>query len=171
MTRYCALLRAVNVGGTGKLPMADLRALCTQAGFTQVSTYIASGNALFTAHGDEPTIRAALETRLAAYAGKPVGVLLRSASEMAAALRANPWPDARPNQIGVLFLPDAPESDALAPRGLSTEEIIPLGRTVFIHYPDGIGRSKLKLAAMEQGTTRNLNTVAKLVDLLGGPTD
>jgi len=47
MTRYVALLRAVNVGGTGKLPMADLKALCTELGFKRVETYIASGNVIF----------------------------------------------------------------------------------------------------------------------------
>jgi uncharacterized protein (DUF1697 family) len=78
MTAYVALLRAVNVGGTGKLPMAELKAMCTRCGFSKVQTYIASGNAVFEAEEPAAKIKAALEKRLAAYAGKPVGVTPRS---------------------------------------------------------------------------------------------
>ncbi|HEU5116773.1 MAG TPA: DUF1697 domain-containing protein, partial [Isosphaeraceae bacterium] len=69
MTTYLALLRAVNVGGTGKLPMSDLRALCEAAGFTNVRTYIASGNVLFETENSARQIKTKLESRLAEYAG------------------------------------------------------------------------------------------------------
>ncbi|WP_425097893.1 DUF1697 domain-containing protein [Tropicibacter sp. S64] len=166
MTRYCALLRAVNVGGTGKLPMAELRALCADAGFADVSTYIASGNALFATDASEDAVRAALEERLAAHAGKPVGVLIRSAARMRQALQSNPFPEADPRRLGVLFLPSEPEPAALEPKGQAGEAIVAAGREVYIHYPDGMGRSKLRFKAMDVGTMRNLNTVAKLADLL-----
>ena len=83
MTEYVALLRAVNVGGTGKLPMSTLTGLCEAAGLAQVRTYIASGNVVFRSDRGEDEIRSALEDRLQAYAGKSVGVVVRTASEIA----------------------------------------------------------------------------------------
>src|SRR5207244_5539869 len=80
MAAFIALLRAVNVGGTGKLPMSELKAMCEELGFGSVRTYIASGNVVFTSRKSEAAIKAALEKRLEAYAGKPVGVLVRSAA-------------------------------------------------------------------------------------------
>lgn len=78
MTIHVALLRAVNVGGTGKLPMADLKALCEACGFTCVRTYIASGNVVLCDPRSPAQVKALLENALAQYAGKPVGVLLCS---------------------------------------------------------------------------------------------
>ena len=80
MTVYAALLRAVNVGGTGKLPMAELVGMCQRAGFRDVRTYIASGNAVFSSSLDETGVRGSLAKSLHAYAGKPVGVLVRTAA-------------------------------------------------------------------------------------------
>jgi len=97
MPTYIALLRAVNVGGTGKLPMADLEAMCIAVGFTQVRTYIASGNVIFVSDQPESLVKAALETRLFAYAGKSVGVVVRTADEMAAVLASNPFPETPAN--------------------------------------------------------------------------
>src|SRR5882757_1229406 len=78
MGAFVALLRAVNVGGTGKLPMGELKAMCEELGFGAVRTYIASGNVVFTSRVSESAIKSALEKRLATYAGKPVGVMERS---------------------------------------------------------------------------------------------
>src|ERR1700679_3013240 len=97
MTAFVALLRAVNVGGTGKIKMSDLKALCEEAGFIKVQTYIASSNVVFKAAMTEAEVAAALDGKLTAYAGKSVGVLVRTAAEMAAVLAANPFPDAAPN--------------------------------------------------------------------------
>ena len=83
MNAFVALLRAVNVGGTGKLPMTELKAMCEAAGFQSVRTYIASGNVVFQSAKTEAQVKGALEAALAAYAGKPMGVLVRSAAEMA----------------------------------------------------------------------------------------
>ena len=91
MKTYVALLRAVNVGGTGKLPMSTLKQMCEEVGLKQVRTYIASGNIVFKSDTEEAEIKSALEGRLQAYAGKPVGVLVRSAGEMAAVLARNPF--------------------------------------------------------------------------------
>jgi len=83
MTAYVALLRAVNVGGTGKLPMTDLKRLCEEAGFQSVRTYIASGNVVFDSPLSEARVKKALESRMEEYAGKPVGVLVRTGPELA----------------------------------------------------------------------------------------
>jgi uncharacterized protein (DUF1697 family) len=98
MTSYIALLRAVNVGGAGKLLMTDLKALCERAGCEQVQTYIASGNVAFWSERSEAEVRSILETSLAAWMGKPIGVLVRTAAEMTAVLKANLFPAAAPAQ-------------------------------------------------------------------------
>jgi uncharacterized protein (DUF1697 family) len=170
MTRYIALLRAVNVGGTGKLPMADLKALCSGAGFTRVETYIASGNVIFESSAGPLDVKAGLEARLLAYAGKPVGVLIRTAPEMAAVLKANPFPDAEPKYTYAIFLDHRPPADALdCVTGQNGEEIRLGGREIFVHYGSGMGRSKLKIPAAKLGTGRNMNTVAKLAELAAKP--
>ena len=167
MTRYIALLRAVNVGGTGKLPMAELKAMCRDAGFVRIETYIASGNVIFESDAGRSTVKAGLEARLLAYAGKPVGVLVRTVPEMAAVLEANPFPEGEPKHTYAIFLDRRPPADALDHvTGQNEDEEIRLGdREIFVHYQSGMGRSKLKIPAAKLGTARNMNTVAKLVDL------
>jgi uncharacterized protein (DUF1697 family) len=82
MTAYVALLGAVNIGGTGKLPMTALVKLCEAAGLAHVRTYIASGNVVFHSNRSEDAVRSAIEDRLQIYAGRPVGVLVPAAAEM-----------------------------------------------------------------------------------------
>ena len=167
MPTYVALLRAVNVGGTGKLAMADLKAICAAEGFNKVATYIASGNVVFEAKAQAPRIKAALEKRLRAHAGKPVGVMLRTAQEIATVLRSNPFPKSAPNRTVVIFLDEPPPPAALEGiRGRADEEVRLGTREIYVAYgPAGIGRSKLKIPAAEKGTARNINTVAKLAEL------
>src|SRR5581483_10144531 len=97
MGAFVVLLRAVNVGGTGKLPMSELKRICEDLGFSAVRTYIASGNVVFASSKSEAAIKTALEKRLEAYAGRPVGVIVRSAAEMAEVAANNPFPKAKPN--------------------------------------------------------------------------
>src|ERR1700712_2793499 len=108
MTAFVALLRAVNVGGTGKLPMSELKAMYEALGFEGVRTYIASGNVVFTSRKSESAVKKALEAQLAAYAGKPVGVMLRTSAEMQAVLKANPFPKAPRNRTVAIFLDAKP---------------------------------------------------------------
>ncbi|HLZ75733.1 DUF1697 domain-containing protein [Phenylobacterium sp.] len=163
MTGYVALLRAVNVGGTGKLPMTELAAMCQAAGHTGVKTYIASGNVVFSSGKSEAAVKADLEARLAAYAGKAVGVMVRTAAEMAAVRDANPFPDAPGNRTVAIFLDGAPPADALAHATGQKDEDVRLGRReVYVLYSDGMADSKLKIPAAKTGTARNMNTVAKL---------
>jgi len=163
-----ALLRAVNVGGTGKLPMSDLKDICEELGFGAVRTYIASGNVVFESRKSEAEVKAALEKRLDAYAGKPVGVLVRTAAEMAQVLADNPFPKAAPNRTMAVFLDRAPPADTLAGvRGQKDEEIRLGRREIYIHYGEGMGQSKLVIAAAKAGTARNMNTVAVLAKMAG----
>ena len=166
MAAFVALLRAVNVGGTGKLPMSDLKAMCEDLGFAAVRTFIASGNVVFTSRKSEAAIKAGLEKQLAAYAGKPVGVLVRSAAEMAKVLSDNPFPKAAPNRVMALFLDHAPPADTLAGLRGRRDEQIELGRReIYIHYGQGMGTSKLVIPAAKTGTARNMNTVATLAKM------
>ncbi len=166
MTRYIALVRAVNVGGTGKLPMAELTSMCIDAGFTRVETYIASGNVVFDSKAAASRVKAELERRLQTYAGKQVGVVVRTAAEIAAVLEANPFRKAQSNHTYVVFLDARPPRDALDRAvGVQGEEMALGEREIFIHYPNGMGRSRLRIPAAKNGTARNLNTVAKLAEM------
>ena len=166
MPAFVALLRAVNVGGTGKLPMSELKAMCEAEGYTQVQTYIASGNVVFATKSSATKIKAALESRLQHYAGKPVEVVVRTAAEMNDVLKANPFPDAAPNRVIVHFLNESPPSDALHKIKGQKDELMHLGqREIYVHYGEGMGSSKLVIPAAKSGTGRNMNTVAKLAEL------
>jgi uncharacterized protein (DUF1697 family) len=166
MGSFIALLRAVNVGGTGKLPMNELKAMCEALGFSGARTYIASGNIVFASRKSEAAIKAALERQLEAYAGKPVAVLVRTAEEMARVLADNPFPKAAPNRTVAAFLDRAPPADTLASiRGQQDEEVRLGRREIYIHYGPGMAKSKLAIPAAKLGTARNMNTIATLAKM------
>jgi uncharacterized protein (DUF1697 family) len=166
MPTFIALLRAVNVGGTGKLPMTELKKMCEEAGFASVQTYIASGNVIFESGKTEAQVKAALEKLLQAYAGKPVGVVVRSTEELAAVLADNPFPETAPNRTVAIFLDKKPAAEALDQlTGQRNEELALGAREIYVHYGDGMGDSKLKIPAAKDGTARNMNTIAKLVEM------
>ena len=163
MGAFVALLRAVNVGGTGKLPMSDLKDICEELGFAAVRTYIASGNVVFTSRKSEAAIKAALEKRLEIHTGRPVGVLVRTSAEMAQVVTDNPFPEAAPNRTMAVFLDRAPPSETLVGMRGQRDEQVRLGRReIYIHYATGMGQSKLVIAVAKTGTARNMNTVATL---------
>lgn len=169
MPTHIALLRAINVGGTGKLPMAELRALCEDAGFRDVRTYIASGNLVFTTPLAVAKAKAKLEALLAKRLGKPWLAVFRTRTELEAIVARNPFPDAASNQLLVMFLDEAPPRDALADvRPPGGERLTLIDRELYIHFPDGMGRSKLRIPFAKVGTGRNLNTVRKLIELAAG---
>ena len=165
MTVFVALLRAINVGGTGKLAMNDLSTLCSALGFDKVRTYIQSGNVVFESDLSEKAIRTRFEAALTEKLGKRADVVVRTGSELRSVLKANPFPNAEPAKVGVYFQTDRVKNGLLdeivAPGG---EEVRLGKREIYIHFPHGMGRSKLKLPA-GVGTIRNMNTVAKLVDM------
>lgn len=166
MTAWVALLRAVNVGGTGKLAMSELKAMCDELGLASAKTYIASGNVVFKSAKSEAAIKATLEKRLEAHAGKPVGVLIRTAAELAQVIANNPFPKLAPNRTMALFLDRAPPADALeGVRGQKDEKIRLGRREIYVHYGEGMGSSKLVIPAAKAGTARNMNTVATLAKM------
>ena len=166
MMKTIALLRAVNVGGTGKLPMAELKVMAEELGFENARTYIASGNLLFDTNLEEAAIKSKLERRLETYAGKPVGVMVRTAAEMAKVAAENPFAGEPGNRVVAIFLDEAPPKSALTEHGHLSDERIALGRReIYVHYPNGQGPSKLIIPAAKAGTARNMNTVAKLAEL------
>jgi uncharacterized protein (DUF1697 family) len=168
MTTYIAFLRAVNVGGTGKLPMTELKAMCERIGGTSVRTYIASGNAVFESTMPAAQVKQTLEAELARYARKPVGVAIRTAAELGKVLSGNPFPDAAPSKVVTIFLDAGPLKSALSGiKGAHREEVRLGKREIYVHYPDGQGLSKLKIPGAAAGTARNMNTVAKLVEMAG----
>ena len=167
MTAYVALLRAVNVGGTGKLPMAELKRIADELGFGSPRTFIASGNLLFTSDEREDVVRDRLEQALARHMGKPFGVLVRTAAEMAAVAKANPFADAPGRRVLVTFLAEPPAKNALdEARGHEGERLALGRREIYVDYCGTlVGRSKLRIPAAAQGTARNMNSVAKLAEM------
>jgi len=166
MPRYVALIRAVNVGGTGKLPMAALKKICNDAGCSKVETYIASGNVVFDSKLAASKVKAVLEKYLGDHVGRKMDVLLRTAPEMKAVLKANPFPKAPAKFSVVFFLDKAPPAGALKhATGINGEKIRLGKREIYVHYPSGMGKSKLKIPAAAAGTARNMNTVAKLAEM------
>jgi uncharacterized protein (DUF1697 family) len=166
LVQYVALLRAVNVAGTGKLPMADLRAMGEACGFANVRTFIASGNLLFDSDLDEAAVRAAIEAPLADYAGKPVPVLIRTADEMQAIVAAAPFPDAHPSRHLVYFY-DAPPPDDLITgcRDINGERLALGTRELYVDYGQGIRFTRLKIPGKAISTARSINSVRRMTAL------
>ncbi len=172
-TKYIALLRAINVGGNRKVPMADLRALVAEAGATDVQTYIQSGNVVFEhAQTDDDVLRDDLERRLAGTFGFDVPVILRRAAAWDAVVAGNPFPDAEPTRLLVSFLRDSPPAGALDDVdavAFAPEQFVLSGREVYLHLPEGFGNAKLPRALQRalnnQETARNWRTVLKLAEM------
>jgi uncharacterized protein (DUF1697 family) len=177
MKTYIALLRGINVGGNKKIAMKDLQALVAGLGHAGVSTYIQSGNVLLRSAGAPEDVGRGIEEAIARELGLEVKVLIRSQDELAQVIEANPFlPGADPAHLHVTFLAGAPEPAALetlaVPKNPSEEYRI-IGREVYLHFPEGYGRSKLSNMLWERklrvaATTRNWNTVMTLLRLAGG---
>ena len=167
MTSYVALLRGVNLVGKSTLKMAELKRIASDLGLGQVRTYIASGNLLFTSDRPEELLRRTLEEELQAHMSKEVRVMLRTADELEAILRANPFTDVPGNKVQVFFLNEPPVDLLETARNKADDERIAAGaREVFVAYGEkGIGRSRLRIPDAEAGTARNMNSVAKLAAL------
>ena len=167
MTAYVALIRAVNVGGTGKLAKEDLKEMGEACGFDQVRTFINSGNLLFTSDLSEATVRKRIQEELAGYFDKPTAAFVRSAGEMAEAVASNPFGDDKPSRVMAHFIGEKPSQAMLDEARDVAGERMALGpRLIYVSYGEGIGKTKLKLPAVKQGTARNMNSVAKIAELL-----
>ena len=177
MATWVVLLRGVNVGGANRLAMVDLRNVVTALGHTEVSTYIQSGNVVLKSDRKD---RAAMADEICAgihaKSGLSVAAVLRTPKELRASLAANPFekvPDGARTLI--TYLSDAPLAADVA--RLETDRFLPdrfvvMGSELYGLYPNGAGRSKMTLDYFEKrlhvhGTSRNLNTVAKLIELSG----
>jgi uncharacterized protein (DUF1697 family) len=179
MTRLIALLRAVNVGKR-QLPMAELRTIATDLGFTAAATYVASGNLVFTAAEDDPVVAAArLEAEIAKRYGWKSEAILRTAHEWAAYAAGSAFPDVeteRPKLLHLLLSQRPPAADAaakLAERAVAGERIKASGDAIWIDFADGVGRSKLTVPFIDKcvgspSTARNWNTVQALDRLARG---
>ncbi|MEO7277189.1 MAG: DUF1697 domain-containing protein [Sphingomicrobium sp.] len=165
MTGYVALLRGVNLGKR-QLKMADLKHIAVQLGLDNPRTFIASGNLLFSSAEPESVLRMALEAALRDHMGASVDVMVRTAAEMAAVARANPFAGEPGNQVAAIFLAQAPDAEALVEAKNVGDERMALGtREIYVHYPGGMGQSRLRIGAAAKGTARNMNTVARLAEL------
>ncbi len=167
---YVALLRGINVGGTGILPMKELVSLYENFGLKSVRTYIQSGNVVFESGLSEAKIKTQLERALEARMGKKVSVMVRTAAELRLILSENPFQEKEPARVGVAFLEQPPPADlienVIAPGG---ELVHPGRREVYVYYPAGMGQSRLKLPLNgAAATVRNINTVVKLVAMAEG---
>jgi uncharacterized protein (DUF1697 family) len=167
MTAYVALVRAVNVAGTGKLPKDELKAMGEACGFENVRTFINSGNLLFTSELGESEVKERLEARLADHFRKPVPAFVRNAKEMAEAAARNPFPDGKLSHVMAYFIDEKPTKKMLEEARDVQGERLALGpRLIYVSYGEGIGKSKLKLPAIKQGTARNMNSVGRIAELL-----
>ena len=165
MTSYVALLRGINLG-RGQLKMADLRRIAEELGLESPRTFIASGNLLFASGEREAAVKTRLEAALEDHMGAPVGVMIRTADEMAAVASSNPFADQPGNRVVAIFLDRAPPKECAGQAKNVGNERIALGtREIYVHYPDGQGPSKLIIPAAATGTARNMNSVAKLAQL------
>lgn len=169
-----ALLRGINVGGHNKLPMAQLREIAAVVGLGDVRTYIQSGNLVASTDGDPVTVGPELAQAITSATGLTVPVIVRTIDQWTALVEANPFPDAAESgtHVHVICLP-MPASESLRTfdaSGFAPEEYAVVGSEIYLHVPDGLGRSKLAIAVNRlpdaaAGTARNWNTVQKLAEL------
>jgi uncharacterized protein (DUF1697 family) len=187
MPTHVALLRGINVGGGGKVPMAELRELVSSLGHAEVGTYIQTGNIIFSpSHDDTAALAADLHDAIAKSFGVRSAVVVLSRAELADVISANPYPDEpNPRFVHGVFLLSEPDKAArtrlaetlelVADRGKRDEAAI-IGRTLYLHTPDGFGTSELareltlkkRANPLAQGTARNWATITKLLALCDG---
>jgi len=176
VTRFVALLRAVNVGGNNKIPMPELRALLESMGYSKVASYIQSGNIVF----DSPArtsgaLVAPIEAAIAQTFRVRIAVIVRSARELNAAIDANPFRGVAPDQsVHIAFLDKPPDPARVATIDANRflpDEFAIVGRDAYLHLPNGVGTSKLPAALLVKmapsvATIRNWNTVSKLAEMV-----
>jgi uncharacterized protein (DUF1697 family) len=172
---FVALLRGINVGGRNTVPMAELRELLSSLGFDDVVTYIQSGNVVFRAGGSADHVAVEMERAIAGAFDAEPSVLIRTPKELQQLAERNPYlaRGADISKLHVVFLDRAPAKGAatkLDPDRSPPDELTVQGREIFLHLPNGAGRTKLTLDYLERvlgvrGTQRNWKTLLKLIEL------
>ena len=177
LNTFVCLLRGINVSGQKKIRMKDLRELCESIGLLDVATYVQSGNVVFDSGEKAAAIEASIEGAVRDRFGFEVPVIVRSREELAAVVAGNPFTDEDgidPARLGVVFLSDEPATTRLESidiPGSSADQFAAVGRHIYLHCPDGFGRTKLSNNFFEHtlqltATTRNWRTVNALFDML-----
>ena len=180
MSTFIALLRGINVSGRNKIPMQELRSLCGRLGWTDVQTYIQSGNVIFHAGSAASALEEKLERTIQRDLGLSIPVLVRAAADWPVYVRGNPFPDVsmtEPNRVMLALSKRAPRRtavDELRERAEDGEQIARVGDALWFYYAGGAGKSKLSPALLDRlvgssVTARNWRTVLKLQELAHGP--
>ena len=173
MTRYVALLRGVNVGGKNKVPMSELRNLFESLGYSEVSTFIQSGNILFTS--GVPATSTRLETAISDQFRISISVVLRTPQRLKTVVDRNPFNQVDSSKLHIGFMTEEPSAATvrmLDTRRFQPEEFAVRGSELYLHLPNGMGRAKLPAYLDRQlkvpTTIRTWNTVVKLLELADG---
>jgi uncharacterized protein (DUF1697 family) len=170
---WIALLRAIGPETHKVMPLSKLCESCAAAGLKEVSSYIATGNLIFSSHVSEGILRRRISEAVAGF-GLSNDVFLRRPAELSLTVSRNPFPDAalmRPGKLLVCFMDDEVSTSSLIEyRG--PERFKAIGRELYVDYADSVGNSKLTPAVIERrlgqrGTARNWNTISKLAELGG----
>jgi uncharacterized protein (DUF1697 family) len=178
MTGYAVLLRAVNLAGHNKVPMPWLREALTEAGYTDVATYVQSGNVILSSPGSAAEVAKTVNGVISKAHGFDIDVVVRTKAQLAAVVRNNPFPEHAddPKALHVTFLaskPAASKVKALDPDEFAPELFAVRGSELYLWFPNGSGRSKMATAPWAKrlavkGTDRNWRTVLTLLEMIGG---
>ncbi|MGH3315730.1 MAG: DUF1697 domain-containing protein [Nocardioidaceae bacterium] len=181
MTAYVSLLRGINLGPSTQISMPRLKEIYDGLGLASVATYIRSGNVVFSAEDSAEEVRERIESGIEGELGMDIEVVIRTAAELADTVARNPFPRADPARLHVVFLSvpvGAADLDVrLGSTDYGSDEYAVDGREIYLHLPNGFGRSKLatRMSALRiphaVATVRNWRTVNKLVDLSGALSD
>lgn len=167
METFIALLRAVNVGGTGRLSMTELRKICKDEGLEDAVTYLASGNIVFRSSQSIPKIKQRLERGLIGHFGRShIDIIIKRVLDVEKIYNRSPYIETPRQHSYVLFLDeDINEADLADIKGQNDEDITCGVQEIYVYYPHGMGKSKLVIPQAKTGTMRNMNTVAKLIEM------
>lgn len=167
MKTYIALLRGINVGGNNRISMADLKQLCINCGFRNVRTYINSGNVVFESNNIEGILTDQLEKALLGSIQKPIQVIIRTVDDLKLLVQKNPFVGKDPKKTGITFFKNRlPKSFQDTLKNHTNEEVVVRNTDVYIYFPVGMGKSKLRFSNEDTGyTMRNINTVQNLIVL------
>jgi uncharacterized protein (DUF1697 family) len=175
VTEHVVLLRAVNVGGRNKVPMARFREVLTDAGFTDVVTHLQSGNVVLGSRKGPASVGRDVAAAITSEFGLTIGVTVRSQPELQAVVAGDPFSEVRTDDSrhGIAFLDAAPDPERLAeldPEGYLPDRFVAAGREIHLWCPNGFQQTDLTNAFVERrlgvvATTRNWRTVLRLRDL------